>query len=143
MVRLDAVLAAVRLHDQQAFEATEVGDVRAQGPLPAEFMPAKTARAQLVPECPFGIGRVAAQRSSVRADGSADDPHGCSITRRRPSPNPLPQAGEGFRIAPPRAHCHTAARGITSFAQLGEDEMRPFASLAGLALLLAPWPAAA
>ncbi len=75
------MLAAVYLHDQTAFDASEVGEERADGMLAAELEATDLAVAQTPPELLLGVG-------GARSQGP------------RPHPNPLPQAGEGVNLRP-------------------------------------------
>jgi len=89
-----AVLAAICFNDEPAFGACEVGDVAPDRLLSPEFEPAKLAIAQSGPQPALGIRRFPSKRSRVRVR-SSDRRHGCFLEEGKPSPNPLPRAGEG------------------------------------------------
>jgi hypothetical protein len=89
-----AVLAAIRLDDEAALDAREVGDVVSDRFLPAELEAAKLTISQPGPKPMLGIRRLASKPPRVRIR-SSDHCHGCFLDEGKPSPNPLPRAGEG------------------------------------------------
>ena len=89
-----AVLTAIGFDDQLALDACEVSDEWSDRLLLPELEAAMAAIAEMMPETLLGIGFLAAQAAGMWVD-LADRGHGTIVEEGRPSPNPLPHAGEG------------------------------------------------
>ena len=94
---LNRVLAAVGFDDESAFEAAEVDDIAADGPLPPELGAAELARAQRLPQPLLSLGGIAPE-----APAEGDPVHrailadlAAALTRPLRG-HPLPRAGEGL-----------------------------------------------
>jgi hypothetical protein len=89
------MLPAINFHDQSAFAANKVDDIRSDRFLPDEFVAIQPARSKAVPEYPFSAGRSASQSPraiSLKFIGAAHaetPPHPSRFARR-----PLPASGE-------------------------------------------------
>lgn len=59
------VLSAIELNDQTRANADEVDDISTDRHLPSKSVTAQTAMPQVIPQTPFGIGRVQAQSACV------------------------------------------------------------------------------
>ena len=92
-----AVLAAIKLNDQLPLGAEEIDDIGTDRGLSPKLVAAKLAVTQSVPKDSLYIRHGAAQALGMRADLAADEGHVRKVAKERPSPNPLPQAGEGYR----------------------------------------------
>jgi len=68
--RIVGVLAAVEFNDEPGFHASEVADVRTDGPLPAEAEIAEAVQSQVTPEQTLGISRILAQMTDQFIHGS-------------------------------------------------------------------------
>ena len=77
VVALRLVLGAVELDDESVLLADEVGDVRADGHLAAEFAAEQPAASQSLPEPVLGIGAVAAEVAGVCEEGWVVLVHRC------------------------------------------------------------------
>jgi hypothetical protein len=92
-IRLDRVLTAIGLHNKPPLQAAKIDDMRAERPLTAKFVASQSAILQLKPKRLLGVRSIPAQRSRMLADRAADDGHGWTLTRRRPSSQPSPAGG--------------------------------------------------
>src|SRR6185503_10336925 len=91
-ISLRRMLPAIDFHDEPPLDAAEIHDMRTDGPLSLELKAAEPAVAQLSPHGAFRVRHALAERPSVAADTT----HWRSLAMVAPSPNPLPQAGEGY-----------------------------------------------
>ena len=90
------MLSAIDLDDQHRVEAGEVGDVRQQAVLEAEFEAVDLAVAGGLPEFLLGVGAVAAELGSVLADLAADWSHARDFRRKKTLTQPSPARGRGL-----------------------------------------------
>jgi hypothetical protein len=90
-----AVLATISFNDKFVFYAGEVRDEGSNRFLLFEFKTAQATVPQVIPEPALGVRSFAPQPPCVRV-GSANGRHGYLIEEGKPSPNPLPHAGEGY-----------------------------------------------
>jgi hypothetical protein len=93
-IGLMAMLPAISFDDQSALGAGEIRDATANRLLPAELEAAELAIADPIPQPPFGVGCLTSEPPRVRVD-SPDGRHRGFLEEGKPSPNPLPHAGEG------------------------------------------------
>ena len=94
LVSRRTMLAAVSFNDQPTFNAGEVGDARSNRFLLLELEPAEATVTQVIPKPALGVGCFAPETPRMRID-FPNCRHGCFLEEGKPSPNPLPHAGEG------------------------------------------------
>ena len=89
------MLSPVSFDNQAAFRACEVGDAATDGFLPSKLESAELPIAEPRPQSAFGVGRLPTKSFRMRAY-SSDRGHENGLEEEKPSPNPLPQTGEGY-----------------------------------------------
>lgn len=101
LIGVSSMLPAVEFDDQAYLAAQEVYNKRSDRRLSSKLEARQLAIAQRLPKALFDFGSVTSKRTCMGV-GATDGCHGGSITQVRPSPNPLPLAGEGFRLGASR-----------------------------------------
>jgi hypothetical protein len=99
-VFIGIVLTAIGLDDQFRFTACEIRDVGSDRDLPPELEASDLPISEVAPKATLGVRRLSSQCQCIRI-GSADRCHGDCLEEEKPSPNPLPLAGEGTSITAP------------------------------------------
>ena len=94
------MLSAISFNDEAALHACEVRNASADRLLLLELETAEPTIAQVIPQAAFGVGGIASKRACMRID-SADCCHNRVLEEAKPSPNPLPHAGEDSSGAMP------------------------------------------
>jgi hypothetical protein len=92
------MLATVSLDDDATLDAREIGDEAPDCFLAPKLESAELAIPKAGPEPTLRIGRIASQSARVRAYLS-NGRHRYGLEEEKPSPNPLPHAGEGSSTA--------------------------------------------
>jgi len=92
------VLASVHFDDEAMPDRDKVSDIGADRALPAEFVAFEPAVPQDQPQATLGIRLISPKTAGGFADHSTPHPSRCAR-------HPLPQAGEGFLLRPPRLPC--------------------------------------
>jgi len=90
------MLPAIDLDDQHRLQAGEVGDVRQQAVLEAEFEAVDLAVAGGLPELFLRVGSVAAELGGVFAYLTADGSHAQDFRRKKTLTQPSPARGRGL-----------------------------------------------
>ena len=85
-VALHAMVSPIHLDNQRRFKTAKVGYILVNGPLPSELVAIEAPPAEFLPQYLLGIGCLSSQTSRVRADCSADDPHGSRYQEEDPHP---------------------------------------------------------
>ena len=88
------MLAPVSLHHEPASCTRKVRDVASNRLLPPELEPTKLATAKTRPKPPLGVREITPKPSRMGVD-YANGRHNRGLEEEKPSPNPLPHAGEG------------------------------------------------
>jgi hypothetical protein len=94
------MLTPVDLYNEAALPTAEVDDIGAKRPLAFELVTVEPPVPEFAPEALLGVRRILTKLNRMRADAAVHVGHDQVIDQESPSPNPLPQAGEGFTPPP-------------------------------------------
>ena len=89
-----AMLSAISFDNQSAFNACEIRDAAPDGLLLAKLESTELPIAEARPQPTLCVRRLAPQAAGMRIH-SANCRHNATVEEEKPSPNPLPHAGEG------------------------------------------------